>query len=307
MSASGSLTAAYQPPADLGSLFAFFALRAIPGVEDAHWSAPDGAGHYRRTVRLTHGEGIIELRGRHQQLFIATVLTDQRDHPEAVVLARRLFDLDADPVAVDGVLGGDEALAPLVRARPGLRVPGLANLHEALVRAIIGQQISVAAARTVTARLAATVGASLGFEDPAGTLNRHFPHAAALAGLDAASLPMPRSRGRALVAAAAALAGQQLPLPVPPADLPAARRQLLALTGVGPWTADYVLLRAGGDRDVFLAGDLAIRSALTRLGLPADARGAAAHATRWRPWRSYATLHLWRSLADPGPGGDHPT
>lgn len=261
----------------------------------------DGAGHYRRTVRLAHGDGIIELRGHGQHLSIATVLADPRDRAEAESLSRRLFDLDADPTKIDAVLSGDAALAPLVAKRPGLRVPGLANLPEALVRAIIGQQISVAAARTVIARLASTVGRTLQVIDPAGTLHRHFPDVAALAGLDATTLPMPRARGRALVAAAAALAGGHLPQQVHSADLVATRQQLLALSGVGPWTADYVLLRAGGDRDLFLAGDLAIRAALTRLGLPADPKGAAEHAARWSPYRSYATLHLWHSLSDPGP------
>lgn len=270
-------------------------------MEEARWSAADAEGHYRRAVCLAHGEGIVELGLRGRQLSICTVVADPRDHVEAVALARRLFDLDADPAAIDTVLSEDPALAPLVAARPGVRVPGLADLHEALVRAIIGQQISVAAARTVTARLASLVGEALVLPDPAGSITHHFPQAAALARLEAASLPMPRSRGRALVAAATALALGHLPLQVEAVDLPAARQQLLALTGVGPWTADYVLLRAGGDRDVFLAGDLAIRSALTRLALPSDARGAAAHAARWSPWRSYATLHLWHSLADPRP------
>ncbi len=295
-------------------LLQFFAARAAPGVEQV-----DGRC-YRRAVRLAGGDGIVAVTlpaapvpatmpsGRTVE--IDTLVADPGDTEDAQRLGRRLFDLDADGAAVDAHLGADPGLGPLVARRPGVRVPGAVGVTEIVVRAIVGQQISVAAARTVVARLAATHGAPLAVRDPNGGLHHHFPEAATLAGLDPHSLPMPRARGRALVGACAALAdaASSFEPSAAGADL---RPRLLALPGVGPWTADYVMLRIGGDRDVFLAGDLAVRRAAERLGMVASRDAAAGRAgpaatsaelarvaQRWAPWRSYATMHLWLSLAD---------
>jgi len=268
-------------------LLAFLALRAVPGVEEV----VDGV--YARTLDLPGGPGTIHVVAAGTHIDATLRLHDWRDLQLAVTRARRLLDLDADPAAVDEILEQDEALAPLVRKRPGLRVPGSAAGHELATRAIIGQQVSVAGARTVAARITQALGQPL--PEPVGSLTHVFPTAAALGGADPASFPMPRARGRSIATVAAAVARGEIDLDAG-ADRDRTRAHLLALPGIGPWTADYLAMRALRDPDVFLAGDLGVRHALEELGLPADARAATAHATRWAPWRSYATLHLWSSL-----------
>ena len=187
---------------------------------------------------------------------------------------------------------GDPLIGPLVRRTPGLRVPGHVDGNEVAVRAVLGQQVSVAGARTVAARLTRAHGRPLA--QPAGELTHLFPDAATIAALDPEELPMPRSRGRALVTLCAALADGTIALDRG-ADRDDVRRALLALPGIGPWTADYIALRALGHPDVFLPTDIGIRDALTGLG--EDPARAADLAERWRPWRSYAQLHLWQTLA----------
>jgi AraC family transcriptional regulator of adaptative response / DNA-3-methyladenine glycosylase II len=181
----------------------------------------------------------------------------------------------------------------LVRGRPGLRVPGHVHGDELAVRAVLGQQVSVAGARTVAARLVAAHGRPVAH--PQDGLTHLFPDAATIAALDPEELPMPRSRGRALVALCAALADGSIRLDRG-ADRDEVRRAMLAIPGIGPWTADYVALRALGHPDVFLPTDVGIRDALVRLGHD-PARGPAL-AESWRPWRSYAQLHLWTSLSN---------
>jgi AraC family transcriptional regulator of adaptative response / DNA-3-methyladenine glycosylase II len=210
--------------------------------------------------------------------------------PAAVARCRRLLDLDADPAAVDEQLGADEWLRPLVVARPGLRMPGVTDGAELAVRAVLGQQVSVAAARTTAGRLAERFGERVG--QGSDGLTRRFPTASKLADVDPASLPLPRSRAVALVRLAQALAAGDLVVD-PGADRQDVTARLVALPGIGPWTAAYVRLRALGDPDVFLPTDLGASRALRRLGAPDDARP-----NRWRPWRSYALHHLWSSLAD---------
>jgi AraC family transcriptional regulator of adaptative response / DNA-3-methyladenine glycosylase II len=189
-------------------------------------------------------------------------------------------------VAVAAHLSEDPLLAPLVRRRPGLRVPGCVDGFELAVRAIVGQQVSVAGARTVLGRLVAEYGGPV---TPVEGLTHRFPAPAALAAGDPTRLPFPRTRARALVELARLVAEGDLRLDAG-ADPAETRAQLTAIPGVGPWTADYVAMRALGDPDVFLPGDVGIRDALARLGGPADD-------ARWRPWRSYAVVHLWRSLS----------
>jgi AraC family transcriptional regulator of adaptative response / DNA-3-methyladenine glycosylase II len=201
-----------------------------------------------------------------------------------------MLDLDADPVAVDDVLGSDPALAPLVAAAPGRRVPASPDAAELAVRAVLGQQVSVAGARTLTARLVRAAGTPLA--EPVGTLTHAFPRAAALAEADLTAVGLTGSRRRTVHALAAALARGDIALD-PGADRQEAGRALVAVPGIGPWTAALVGLRGLADPDVWLPGDLALSRSLARLG-STDAEAAA----RWRPWRSYAVLHLW-ALAVP--------
>ena len=259
-----------------------------------------GASAHERGARQAAGRSAAVARQRHVDCQLW--LEDLRDLTAAVQRCRRLLDLDADPLAVADALARDRLLAPLVRAHPGLRVPGHVDPHELAVRAVLGQQVSVAAARTLAGRLAAEHGQPLAAPD--GTLTHAFPNAETLAEIDPETLAMPRSRARALVGLTAALADGAVPLD-PGADREQADAQLQALPGIGPWTASYVRLRALGDPDAFLASDLGVRHALERLGQPGDPRAAAALAERWRPWRSYALMHLWSSLSAPAPPRPH--
>ena len=278
---AGAMRICFVPraPFDGDHLLAFLRARAVPGVE-----AVSAAG-FSRPLSLAGGPATIALRLANGRVEAVLRTTDRRDLHEAVRRCRRLLDLDTDPAAVVAALGDDPLLAPLIAARPGLRSPGALAGPEVAIRAVVGQQISVAAARTVLGRLAQAHGAPHG-----GMLQ--FPTSEQLAAADPSGLPMPRARARTLGALARAIADGGLDLR-PGIDREEARARLLALPGVGPWTADYVAMRALGDPDVFLATDLGVRRALRRLG--GDTRAAG----RWRPFRSYATHHLW---AIPGPG-----
>jgi len=280
----------FRAPFDGGALLAWLAARAVPGVEEV-----DG-DLYRRSLRLPHGPGVVELAMGADSVSGRLWLEDERDLAPAEAHCRRLLDLDADPGVVSGHLGADPLLGPLVRAAPGLRVPGSVDGAELAVRAVLGQQISVAAARTGAGHLAAEHGDAL--PRPRGTVTALFPSPAVLAALDPARLGMPRARAVALIGLCRALAGEDLRLD-PGVDRAQARRRLLALRGVGPWTAGYVAMRALGDPDVFLAEDLGVRHALRRLGGPDDLRAARALAGAWAPWRSYASQHLWQAPAAP--------
>jgi AraC family transcriptional regulator of adaptative response / DNA-3-methyladenine glycosylase II len=280
---------ALRPPFNGAALLGFFAARTVTGVE----AVVDGA--YGRTLSLPHGPAVVTLRPADDHVTCELALTDLRDLAAAVERCRRLLDLDCDPVAVADVLGADEALAPLVAARPGLRVPGYVDGFEAAVRAVLGQQVSVAGARTLAGRLVQRFGTPL--PQPAPTLTHLFPTPAALASADPASLGIPRSRGAAIVALSEAVAAGDIALDRS-ADRADVADRLLALPGIGSWTAGYVALRALGDPDVFLATDLGVRQAMARLRLPDEPKGALAHAARWRPWRSYAQMYLWTGMPD---------
>jgi AraC family transcriptional regulator, regulatory protein of adaptative response / DNA-3-methyladenine glycosylase II len=274
-------------------LLDFLALRAVRGVEAV------GDGWYERTLALPHGPGVlrVELRNRPAGYVPCRLtLSDARDLAPALERTRRLLDADCDPVAVDDQLGGDRHLAPLVRRRPGLRVPGHVDGVELAARAVLGQQVSVVAARTLATRLVAELGSPI---DLVGDhqVTHLFPTAEALAALDPEQLAMPRSRGRALTAVATALAEGSVLLDRS-ADRGRVRAELLALPGIGPWTADYIAFRVLGDPDVFLPTDVGVRHAAERLGIG----DITARSEQWRPWRSYALIHLWSSLGDPGPG-----
>lgn len=291
------LRLAVRAPFAGSELLGFLSARAIAGVEAA------GPGWYARTLSLPHAPGRVrlELDGDPAARFVRCRLEvdDLRDLPAAVERCRRLVDADCDPVAVAETLSGDPMLAPLVAARPGLRVPGHVDGNEVAVRAVLGQQVSVRGAATIAARLVAKYGRQCGDAErgaDAGMPDRLFPPADVLAEVDPETLPMPRARGRALTALCAALAAGDIPLDRS-ADRDDVRQRLLAVPGIGPWTADYIALRALGHPDVFLPTDVGVRHALLRL----RPDGVLPDLTRWRPWRSYALLHLWTSLADAHP------
>jgi AraC family transcriptional regulator, regulatory protein of adaptative response / DNA-3-methyladenine glycosylase II len=284
-----------REPFDGDGLLRFFAHRAVPGVEEV------GERGLRRTMRLPHGVAVAELTllpaakpspgGRHIAALLR--LGDLRDLAAAVSRCRALLDLDGDPLAVDAVLGADPLLAPLVRRRPGKRVAGAADGFEVALRAVLGQQVSVASARITAARLVQTFGAPLA--QPDGALTHAFPAAEALAGADPALLPMPAARARSIRALATAVADGRLHLG-PGADREEIARRLLELPGIGPWTVSYIAMRALADTDAFPATDLGVLRGLAAIGGPSEARGAAAYAERWRPWRAYAAQHLWDPL-----------
>jgi AraC family transcriptional regulator of adaptative response / DNA-3-methyladenine glycosylase II len=262
-------------PFDGRSLLGFLEARAVAGVEEVK------GGSYRRSVSLKNGPGVVSVRSEAAGVRVELDLEDPADADEAVVRIRRLFDVDADPDAIASVLGSDPLLGPLVRERPGLRVPGAVDGFELAVRAVVGQQVSVAGAGTVLGRMVERYGV-------AAAGGRLFPAPEVLAAADPASFPFPRVRGAALVSLARLVAEGDLRLDGG-GDLEETRARLLAVPGIGPWTVSYIAMRALGDRDAFLPGDVAVRRALERLGGEPDP-------DRWRPWRSYAVMHLWRSL-----------
>jgi AraC family transcriptional regulator, regulatory protein of adaptative response / DNA-3-methyladenine glycosylase II len=282
------LRLAYRRPADLTEILTFLAARAVPGIEEVDDLT------YRRSLVLPHGVGIAELTPANGYLHARLRLADPRDLPSAVARCRRLFDLDADGAAVDDVLVTDPVLAPLVREMPGRRVPGAVDGDELAVRAVLGQQVSVAAARRIAARLVAAYGKPL--DAPLGGVTHTFPVAAALAAVDPTAFPVPARRQQTLHQLAARLADGRLRLD-PGADRAEAERQLREIPGIGPWTAGYIRMRALSDPDVFLGGDLGVRHGLIRAGLPDDVVTAATAADAWRPWRSYAQMHLWALAA----------
>jgi AraC family transcriptional regulator, regulatory protein of adaptative response / DNA-3-methyladenine glycosylase II len=250
-------------------------------------------GSYRRSLRLAHGAAVVTLTPGPDAVSCSLVLDSVADVQVAVQRCRRMLDLDSDPRAIDEQLGADPLLADLVAKRPGLRSPGHPDGAELLVRAMIGQQVSVAGARTLAGRLVADVGEPLA--QPIGAVTHLFPSAAALAARGPERMSMPMARSRAIVAACGRLVDDDLVLDAG-ADRADVAARLVALDGIGPWTASYVAMRALGDPDVFMPTDLGVRHALVALG--ADERPAAADrlARRWSPWRSYALHHLWASL-----------
>ncbi len=278
-----NLRLTYRQPGDVATTLRFLGQRAVPGVE-----AFDGV-EFVRSLDLPHGPATVRLSaGPAGSGYVraSLALSELRDLTVAVARCRRLLDLDADPVAVDGLLGTGP-LAAHVGARPGLRVPGAVDGGELAIRAVLGQQISVAGARTLAGRLSARYGRELPV--PCGPVTHTFARAEELAKADPAELPMPASRARALVELCAALAVGDLVLDGS-AERGEAEHRLLRMHGIGPWTAGYIRMRALRDPDVWLGADLEIVKALARLTLagigPVDP-------AQWSPWRSYAVLHLW--------------
>ena len=269
-------------PFDWAPFVAFLAARAIPGVE-----AVDGTT-YRRSIQVQDVPGVIQVRPTDRGL-VATVDGPSADDTMASRL-RGWFDLDADVVAIGAHLADDPLLAPLVAARPGLRVPGAWDPFELAIRAIIGQQVSVAGARTIAGRIVARAGGRLA--EPSGSVAALFPTPDQLAAADLAAIGMPGARARSIVGFAGAVA-ENPSLLEPSGDLDAIVSRLKALPGIGEWTAQYIALRGLRHADAFPASDLGILRALAGPGgrRPTPAQ-VLARAEPWRPYRAYAAQHL---------------
>ena len=262
----------------------FIAGRAIVGVET--W---DGE-RYRRSMTLPGGHGIVTLRTADDHVAAEFRLADPTDLDTAVQRVRRLLDLDADPETVDAALSAEPVMARLVAARPGRRAPGSIDPFETSMRAVIGQQISVAGARTVAASLVRSVGEPLDLDDP--DLTHVFPTPAAVVDAPDVAFPMPTSRRDTLRRLARAVTDGEIVLDAR-ADPETTRAALLALKGIGPWTADYIAMRGLAHPDIFLTSDLGVRHGLDQL---AAATGARPDPSVWAPWRSYAVHHIWAHL-----------
>lgn len=282
-----SLRLPVRTPFAYEGLFGHLAASAVPGVEEVR----DGA--FRRSLRLPAGNGIVSLTPEPDHVRCTLVLDDFRDLATAIARCRRLLDLDADPEAVVEALGADADLSALVAKAPGQRIPRTVDEAELAIRVVLGQQVSVKAARTHAARIVAAYGEQL--SDPDGGLTHTFPAIRLLADIDPIHLAFPRSRQRTLTSLVKALADGEVLLDAG-CDWNRAREQLVALPGIGPWTAEVIAMRGLGDPDAFPATDLGVLVAAKQLGLPDVARVLAERSGRWRPWRSYATQHLWTAL-----------
>lgn len=285
----------YREPIALAGLFEFLGRRAVPKVEVALERG------FARTLDLEGGPGSVVLTAAGPKQLTATFkLKDLRDLGAAVARVRTLCDLDSDPRGADAALSTDPAMRRLVRARPGIRVPGCVSAEELAVRAVLGQQVSVAAATTTAGRLAERHGEMIdAAEIGQPGLRRLFPRMQTLATVDPAELPMPRSRARTVVALAQALASGELRLDAG-VERAEAREQLVALPGIGPWTAEYIAMRALRDPDAFLPTDLGVRRGLEALGEDGSPVATEARAESWRPYRAYALQHLWAAASDKG-------
>ena len=287
-------------PYDWQAILGFLGTRAIPGVESVE------GGVYRRTVALDGVTGLIEVAQASEgdRLIARIQVSDVAALASVVDRLRRLFDLDADIAAIGRQLARDPLLAPALAKRPGLRVPGAWNGFELAVRAILGQQVSVAGARTLAGRLVKRFGAP--FSAPGGEtdakLNLLFPTAAALAEADVSVIGMPGARARAI--SGLALAFRDDPDLLRPFDsLSASVEKLCRLPGIGPWTAHYIAMRALGEPDAFPASDLGLLRALAAGGPRPKPAEAEARSESWRPWRAYALFHLWMMDADAAAAG----
>ena len=277
----------FRRPLTPDNLFGHLAATAVPGVEEVVGTT------YRRTLRLIHGPGVVALTPTPDHIVCRVDLADVADLTTAVARCRRLLDLDADPEAVDGVLAGDPDLAPLVAKAPGRRVPRTVDGSEFALRAVVGQQVSIAAARTAAGALVAAHGEPV--VDAGGGLSHLFPSPEQLVG---ATPALAGGRGRTVATVAAALADGRLDLG-PGCDRWEARRVLAGLPGVGPWTVEIVAMRALGDPDAFCESDLVVRRAAEGLGWGTTASALRARAEHWRPWRAYAVQHLWATASRP--------
>jgi AraC family transcriptional regulator, regulatory protein of adaptative response / DNA-3-methyladenine glycosylase II len=286
----------YRPPFDWPALMRFFAARATPGVEAVR------DGRYHRTVAIDGAVGAITVEPAEDStaLLVRLRVGECNGVLEVVERVRRVFDLDADPMQIGSHLACSPILRPLVAAAPGMRVPGAWEPFELAVRGILGQQVTVAAATTLSGRLAAAFGAPI---DAGDGLTHLFPTPQQLLDADIASIGMPRARAESLRALAAAVAGGT-PLLDASLGYDAAVERLCALPGIGAWTAQYIAMRALGEPDAFPAGDLGVRKALGNGAGPLPAAAVEQLSLPWRPWRAYAVMYLWASLSKLPPAAE---
>jgi len=281
----------YRSPYDWDAILAFLRARAIPGIEMV------SSGRYARTISIGDQRGVLVVEPAGKNCLTAIVrFPNLKNLPAIIARVRRVFDLAADPVAIGAHLGQDPLLAPLVAARPGLRVPGAWDGFELAARAILGQQITVSAATGLAGKLVAYYGNKIG--DPAALdqgLTHVFPTPKQLVGVNLAAIGMPKARRTALASLAAAVVADPL-IFGPRRSLEEAVAQLRSLPGVGEWTAQYIAMRELREPDAFPAADIGLMRAMSDAsGVRPSPAGLRAHAERWRPWRAYAALHLWAS------------
>lgn len=289
------LTLAARSPFDPSGVFAWLSARAIPGIEVA---TPES---YARSLRLPGGVAFFEVTRGIGGIRLTARLSTLTDLPTLVARVRRLFDLDSDPVGIDTALSTDPVIAPLVAANPGIRLPGAVDPEEMLFRAIVGQQITVAAARTALGRLTAALGTEISAPGawPGGDgMSRLFPTAQQIAEHGHEVLTGPRSKTSTILTVARSLADGDLELGFgdDPTEL---HQRLTSFTGIGDWTAGYVAMRVLGSPDMLLTGDVAIRTGAKRIGFADDKAALSTRAAGLAPWRSYLCLHLWAASAVP--------
>jgi AraC family transcriptional regulator, regulatory protein of adaptative response / DNA-3-methyladenine glycosylase II len=281
----------FRPPYDWDCILAFLRARAIPGIEAVSDS------RYSRTIAIGDGRGVLIVEPAEKNCLRATVrFPSLRNLPAIIARVRRVFDLAADPVAIGAHLSQDPVLAPFVAARPGLRVPGAWDGFELAVRAILGQQITVAAATRLAGGLVQAFGEEIA--DPAAAdcgLTHVFPTPRQLAEGNLAAIGMPNARRMALSSLAAAVVADPL-IFGPRRSLDEAVVQLRALPGIGEWTAQYIAMRELREPDAFPAADIGLMRAMSDgSGVRPSPAALLEHAEQWRPWRAYAALHLWAS------------
>ncbi|KVO43046.1 3-methyladenine DNA glycosylase 2 [Burkholderia ubonensis] len=290
----------FKAPYDWARVLRFFSGRAIPGVEQV------AGGVYRRIVDLKGEPGRLTVeRHPRRHCLVATVEGAAARHVDDAFAARiaSMFDLRADPAAIGTELTRDPWFAPLVAAAPGLRVPGAWSGFELAVRAIVGQQVSVKAATTIVGRLVERAGERVVHDDGVhasdGAPAWRFPAPDALAACDLAKIGMPGKRAAALTGMARAVAAGDVPLDPAQADLATLRHAWLDLPGIGPWTVEYIAMRAWRDPDAWPASDLVLMQSITARDPSLDRLASQKRRTDgWRPWRAYAALHLWNEVAD---------
>lgn len=278
----------FQAPLAADTLLSFLGARAVPGIEELRDDS------YVRSLQQPEASAVLAMTAHPSHVDLHVSADGALDLEGLAERARRAFDLDADALAIDATLSRDPALGPLVARLPGIRVPGTFDGFELVVRAIYGQQVSVAGAATSLGRLVATSGTRL--TRPDGAVTRLFPVAAQVAELPPEAFGMPRARAETILRVADLVARGRLDLSgVAPAG--EALGVLAAVPGIGPWTLAYVAMRALRDPDAFIVGDLGVRKGFEALGLPSTPGEMIARAERWRPWRAYAVMHLWHLRA----------
>ena len=284
-SATISLRLAYRPPMAIDHLLAFLAARAIPGVD----RVSDGV--YRRAVPTLDGPRLLEIGPIDGEPFMRLTTSGPvtRELAGLVARTRRAFDLDADPATVDAALRSAEPMQTLVAAVPGVRLPGAFDPWETTVLAIVAQGVSLRAARTVCARIAARFGERIDVGDP--YIERLFPPPNVLAPSDLSAVGIPARKSAAIREVARRIANGDVDLEA--SDPAAALGELACIRGIGPWTLGYLALRVFRDPDAELPGDAAVAAALRGLGFPAERRAARRLAETWRPWRGYGYVRLW--------------